>query len=212
MIAIASLTACGPLSEGKTLTGVTSLATSVVSGGAADAETAASPVSGLTREAIEATPADLLLVSLVSRGSADLMTQIGTNGSTTTWVSTDGAAASFDRGMLIASRGTGFDLMGADVAPALASLGRGGQHQRVYDFLESQDEIRTERYSCEMVRAGPDIITIVERTYATTKWEETCANGRVRFVNLYWVESNGTIRQSRQYLSEGIGYFAYQRL
>ncbi|SLN35404.1 YjbF family lipoprotein [Pseudooctadecabacter jejudonensis] len=209
--ALAVLASCGPLGQGVTTSTFTSVAAPLFGTSDNEVEVAA-PQAQLTRAAIEASDAELMLVSLVSRASVDVMTRISTSSRSDTWISTDGVSVTLVDGMIVASRGTGFDLMGADTAAARQSLRRGGSHTRTYDFLDSLDQIVTEQFNCEMTFLEADVITIVERTYSTRKWREDCAGSGVRFANLYWVGPSGQIVQSRQYLSTGIGYIVFQPL
>ncbi|WP_375281101.1 YjbF family lipoprotein [Pseudooctadecabacter sp.] len=211
---IASLAACGPLGEGVTSSTLKGVAGAVLGGAdtAAGQQAASQPQAGLTRAAIEATDADLLLVSLVSRGSVDVMSQIAARSGAVTWISTDGVSVSVSNGMVVGTRGSGFDLMGAETAAARRSLSGGGTHTRSYDVLTGLDQIENSTYACETVFDKSETITIVERDYATQKWKEFCENESVRFTNLYWTTSDGTIVQTRQFISIGLGYLVYQRL
>lgn len=211
--ALLALSACGPLGDGVTSSTLKSFAAPVLTLGSSDAPSPQpAPTAGLTRAAIEAAPSELLLVSLVSRGSVDLLSQVTQTSTTSTWISSDGVSVSLKNGMLVGTRGSGFDLMGADTAAARQSLRGGGTHQRAYDTLENLDKIETATYSCTTRRDSAETITIVERDYAAVKWREDCESSNVRFTNLYWVGRSGEILQSRQFVSVGLGYLVYQRL
>lgn len=210
-----SLAACGPLGEGATSSTLRSAAGSLlgsIDGGDDTAQAPAPAPTALTRADIEAAGADLLLVSLVSRGSVDILSQFSARPGTVTWISTDGVSVTLSDGMIVATRGSGFDLMGADTRAARRSLSAGGTHSRAFDFLTGLDQIETEVYSCTTEFDEAEVITIVERDYATQKWREECSNGQIRFTNLYWTTSDDVIMQSRQYVSLGLGYLVYQRL
>lgn len=204
--ALLSLAACGPLQQENRARGI------VQSLFQQTEEAAPAAAAALTRAAIEAQQMDLLRVSIISLRSTDLLGKVTTNGNVVTWQSSDGVTLAMDRGLLVGTRGTGFDLMGADVAAARASLAGGGSHTRRLDFMNGLDQIEQMSFQCQTVVAGRETITIVERAYATTRYEETCESTRVRFRNIYWVDAGGVIWQSRQWISEGIGYLGYQRL
>jgi len=173
---------------------------------------AASPSVGLTREAIEGSPVNLLRLSLISLESTDVLAEVGVNGTRTTWMSSDGLSFTFDGGLLVGSRGTGFDLMGANVAGAKASLRRGGTHARTHEYLNSLDQIEQMTFQCRTVVTGQETLTIFERSYATSVVEETCTAGEVSFKNTYWRDRLGTIWQARQWISADRGYLGFQRL
>ncbi|KAG1713781.1 hypothetical protein GQR58_002247 [Nymphon striatum] len=166
----------------------------------------------LTRELIEAQETDLLRVSIISRDATSFLVTGGTNGTKVTWLSPDGLSLTFDRGVLVASRGFGDDLMGADVSDALASMESGGNHLRTLDFLTSLDQIERRDFQCETVVSRSEELTIVERTYQTKVIEESCTDGDFSFQNTYWRDVNGVIWQSRQWISPQTGYLGYQRL
>lgn len=209
---LSGLAACGPLGQGATSSTLKTVAESILSGEAA-ANAQPAPQPALTRAAIEAADADLLLVSLVSRGSVDLLSPVSTRPGAVTWISSDGVSVSLRDGMVVATRASGFDLMGADTDAARRSLTTGGgSHSRRYDVLTGLDQIETDTYQCDMAFDKAETITIVERDFATRKFRETCKNDRVNFTNLYWVTSNGQIVQTRQFVSIGLGYLVYQRL
>ncbi len=205
----------GPLSEGKplarlseTVSGIATAATAAP----APAPAAAAAGGGLTRDLIEAAPTNLLRVSLISLSSTDLLTEVGNNAGRTTWMSRDGASFTFQNGLLIASRGIGSDLMGANVSGADGSLARGGSHTRVHDYLTGLDQIEQLTFQCQTIVTDTETITIFERDYVTSVIEETCVSGDLSFKNTYWRDRSGTIWQARQWISAQIGYLGYQRL
>jgi len=166
----------------------------------------------LTRDLIDAQETDLLRVSVISRDATAFLAKAGTNGSKVTWVTVDGLSLTFDRGMLVASRGFGDDLMGSDVDGAIASLSGGGNHLRTLDFLTSLDQIERRSFQCETVVTGTEMLTIIELTYQTEVIEETCTDGDFSFKNTYWRDRNGIIWQSRQWIAPQTGFLGYLRL
>ncbi|MBT8410780.1 MAG: YjbF family lipoprotein, partial [Octadecabacter sp.] len=129
-----------------------------------------------------------------------------------TWLSVDGLSLTLDRGLLVATRGFGDDLMGADVSAALRSLNGGGNHMRTLEFLNGLDQIERPVFECSTRVTGREIITIVERSYATFVLEENCVGENATFKNTYWRDANGVIWQARQWISPLVGYLGYQRL
>ena len=212
MVALAGCGA-GPLSQNKPIAQIGNAAVGTLVALSGNAPTTQAASAPLTRAAIEAAPGDLLRVSLISFETTDVISQFGTKGTQTTWISADGASITLDRGLLIATRGVGDDLMGAEVSGAAASLLRGGgTHTRTLSFLTGLDQIETVTFQCQTVSTGTDAITIFERTYATTVLEETCQNGSQRFKNTYWRDGSGVVWQARQWISAQSGYLGYQRL
>ncbi|MCF2871336.1 YjbF family lipoprotein [Octadecabacter sp. G9-8] len=206
---LALVAACGPLQEGNRAVSLLSGVFGSLSG--ADDSPSEGGVA-MTRAVIEAQEADLLRVSIISRDATAILLKVATNGSKVTWASQDGLSLAFDRGLLVASRGFGDDLMGTDISSAVASLRGGGNHLRTLDFLNGLDEIERRTFQCSTVVTGSESLTIVERTYQTTVLEETCTDSNFGFKNTYWRDRDGTIWQSRQWISVQTGYLGYQRL
>lgn len=213
ILALAALSACGPMASDGIGATVAQGLTSRFAGPADSAPAAGgAPAAVLSRETIEQQDTDLLRVSLISREITTFVLLGGQNGSKFTWLSVDGLSLTFDNGLLVATRGFGDDLMGADVAAAQRSLDAGGNHLRTLEFLDGLDQVERLVFECSTVVTGRETISIVERSYATTILEESCVGESVTFKNTYWRDANGTIWQARQWISPLLGYLGYQRL
>ncbi len=218
-IAIAGLTACGPLQQNNARTAVAlqifqNLAGKVTGSDSdvvVDSGAGTQPASSM-REQIEAVGAPLLRISVISSGITGVVSLAGQNGSKVTWVSDAQTSFTFDDGLAVGTRGFGDDLMGSDVAGVKRSFNGGGSHLRTIDFLNSLAQIERHTYQCQTVQTGRETITIFERAYATNVYEEVCSGDTGDFKNTYWRDSSGVIWQSRQWISAGIGYIGYQRL
>jgi hypothetical protein len=180
--------------------------------GQATQDASTDPRETLTRAQLDVTPQDLLLLSVVARDTAATAQVGGDNGTKRTWLTVDGISVTFDNGVLIATRGLGDDLMGAD-APAVSALSAGaGQHMRTHDYLDGSDRIVRRVFECEVRSEGAQTIEIVERRSRTLKVTEACASRNLAFENTFWITSAGTIMQARQWVSPLVGYIDYQRL
>lgn len=207
--ALAVLTACGPLNEGSVL--ARNADVFAARAGIGDS-TAPPPPPELTRAQIEAQPVDLLRISIISREATSVFTKVAENGPRVTWQSGQGVGVILQGGLVIGTRGIGDDVMGSDVSGAVSSLRGGGNHLRTLEFLNGLGQIERRTYRCQTVRSRNDDIMIFDVTYATTIMEETCTGDAGEFKNTYWVDRNGVIWQSRQWISDGVGYLGYQRL
>jgi len=213
VLVLAALSACGPMaSGGMGMTVVEGLTGRLAGSVDPRAATEGAAPSVLTREAIEQQNVELLRVSIISREITSFVLLGGQNGSKVTWLSVDGLSLTLDGGLLVATRGFGDDLMGADVAAALRSLNGGGNHMRTLEFLDGLDQIERQVFECSTVATGLETITIVERSYATTVLEENCVGENATFKNTYWRDANGVIWQARQWISPLVGYLGYQKL
>lgn len=206
-LAVVALTAsCGPEAGTGTLAGI---AGQVVSGGG---QSQSDPRAGLTREIIEQSGQELILVSVPSRDAAASLIRAGQNGDKVTWISPDGIGLTFRNGILIATRGFGDDLMAADVSDLNRGLSAGRLTVRVHDYLDGEDQIVRRTFQCDLAGGGADTIEIIERSYRTRIIEERCRTRGGSFTNRYWIDGTGRIVQSVQFVSAPVGFVVTQRL
>lgn len=166
---------------------------------------AAGQMPQFTRAQINGATSQLMLLELESdrRGAAFALADM--NSGTRTYASGDGNALIFRQGVVIASRGFGLDLMSSQ-APSLAAIATASApYGRSYQILGDDDQLVARDVTCQSRRLGAESLVISERRYSTQKIVENCRNDQVAFENEYWVESGGQMRQSRQWLGDGIG-------
>ena len=173
----------------------------------------ATGMGGLSREALDAAGGEYMLAAIPSRNSAAVVQRVGENRGENTWISPDGISVTFESGVLVATRGLGPDLMAAEVSGIVAALRQGGgESRRTHEYLDGNDQIVRQIYDCRVTPAGAERITAFDRVYATVKYEENCALGAQRFQNIYWIDSTGVVRKSRQLISPPVGYLDSERL
>jgi hypothetical protein len=176
-------------------------------GGQAPASAPVTPAD--QRAKLEAGGKPVLLVAAAALGRTALLTVRDTKGDVLTW-SADGATFSQRGGVLIQTRGLGADLMSAE-APSVGQLRSGASYQRIYYFLGPDDQGTRRTYDCTSSVVGPESIEIMARSHATTHVTEVCERPLGKVTNDYWIEGT-TIRQSRQFVSSGVGYVEFQRV
>jgi hypothetical protein len=92
--------------------------------------------STITPDAIAATSEPLLFVELTETGQQVIMALTGRNGDVVTWSTADGQSISLQGGVLVATRGFGFDLMSAEVAGTVAALAGGRRdYERFVSYI-----------------------------------------------------------------------------
>jgi len=144
----------------------------------------------------------LLNVTLLERGTQAALEQSGTNGSVTTWVSSDGISVSLDRGVLVATRGLGDDLMAASARPTLDALaGKPDEYRREYRFLSAENHPAYQLMGCTMEPHGSETLT----GKRLMRYDETCRTFSEQHINSYWTDGSGEIVVSRQWISPLIG-------
>lgn len=138
---------------------------------------------------------------------------IADNGTSRTWLAQVGFSASFNDGLLVATRGLNGDLMAADVSQVRTALNAGGGHAvRVQEDLDDQDQIVSKRFECDILAAGTETIDLGLRQVSARKFEETCRNSSLEFTNLYWLDGTGHIISSRQFISRTVAYLRSNEL
>lgn len=172
---------------------------------------AAGPKSlGLTRAALATLPpADLATV--VSTGAQAVIFAVGQNGETATWSSVDDKTLSVRQGQIVATRGLRGDLVAAEVPPLSRLASGSGSHDRVLVTIGEDEKTLRIRYGCTLSVAGGETITLVQRSYATRRVQETCTGEGGGFTNDYWFQG-ATLRQSRQWLGADLGHVLLSRL
>jgi hypothetical protein len=164
------------------------------------------PAPALPTAALAEGPGNVLMVTLLGRNAVAAMTRVGSNNGVETWRTAKGVTLSFRDGILVASRGLGGDLMGANVDGVLAAILRGtGTAQRRHAFLDSEDQIQTSDLTCTFTTDAPEVIAIATGTVEATKVTEVCESPVFVFTNQYWL-SDTEIVQSRQAVSVSAGY------
>lgn len=167
----------------------------------------------LTREQIATSPTPLILASVPATGGQALMAPLLNNGQRQTWGSNDGITVTFVNSVVVATRGLGYDLMGADTDGVFQTIAAGGgSFVRIHDVLNGLGEVERLPYACELTIVGSETVEVLERAYATTKVSEVCRGGEIAFENGYWIEADGTVRKSQQWINDNVRYLVIERL
>lgn len=165
------------------------------------------------RSELEKAGQPILLVSSKALGQTGFLTVSDAKGGVLTWTTPDGATFSQRDGVLIQTRGLGFDLMSAQT-PSIGQLRAvGTPYQRLYFFLGPDDQGTRRTYDCVTSSDGTESIEVLGRVHSTTHLTETCtrSSGGGKITNEFWVEG-AMIRQSRQWVSAGLGYIDFSRV
>jgi hypothetical protein len=212
LVACLGLSACSSNSE-KGLTNET-LNLVIEAAKAKKAGKTAPAASGftLTRAQVASLGIPIDLVEIESRSATAGTFQIATNGDVETWASQDKISLSFRNRVVVATRGLGEDLMSAGV-PTLAQLqSAGSSYQRSHTILDGEDKPVQQTYDCHVGKPVAERITVLERSYATRHITEVCSGPSGSFDNDYWLQSDGKIRKSRQFVSNSVGYVVIEHL
>lgn len=168
----------------------------------------------LTPQAIARVPGPLLFVEVLGNGVQAGLQPGPRNGPVQQWNTVDGASLSLHAGVLTASRGLGGDLISADVEDVVAALGGGrGSGERVHRYLTHENRLEIRAFRCTYTATGSETVTTLAGTFKTRRIEEQCFDAKgTEIVNLYWLDSSGEPRKSRQWLGPLAGYLEIERL
>ncbi|WP_170168856.1 YjbF family lipoprotein [Rhodovulum iodosum] len=169
---------------------------------------AAEPGAEPSRASIAAFTDPLILARVDRTGGMSFIVRTRKYGATEVWQSTDDVSITLIGGILRATRGLGDDLMSSDVMP----LGMQADSGREHYYFGGDARTRLVTFACTRQTLGTERIIVLERAYSARHIAETCQAGETRFTNEYWVDSRGVMRQSRQWVSRGVGYVTLKRV
>jgi len=180
--------------------------------GKATAPTVSPDPEGTTRKALALTVRAVIFVQIVISGLIAALGEFGRNGAVQSYATAQNQTLSLRRGMLVATRGTGDDLMSADTAPAAALIHarRSGAAKHVWRHLDGEGIERSLTMRCTINPAGAQDFPFAGRFWSTIRMDERCVAGPLVVTNNYWVAGDGTIAMSRQWVSRGVGHVTVQ--
>ena len=130
----------------------------------------------LTREQIDKAAVPVLFVKLPS-GQNGTLTPYPGQGIGQTWLGADGATITLQRGVLMASRGMGNDLMGSTSSmPPWSEIKKKKQtYSRALNHITGNNKIFNRTFRCEIQKSGKgEIIKIWDVSFKVAIFEENC--------------------------------------
>ena len=163
--------------------------------------------ASFTPEVLAGIKQPLLAAEMPARKANATMVVVGENAGHRTWVAADGIMLITQDGILTGTRGFGRDLMVSNVSAVGPALRAGsGSVAREMSRIDDEGHVTPTRYQCVITRGGPQQIDLVSRQVATHLVTEACDNPAGEgFVNRYWLDGTGRIRQSDQWVGPGYG-------
>lgn len=158
-------------------------------------------------------PETAMLFQVSGLGIVGLGQLVEASGGRRTYLGETGYSVTFEGDVMVATRGFGKDLMAADVSQVRAAIAqRSGTARRVHEYLDARDQIVRQIYECTFELKGTEEVDLGLRQVETRILSETCQNPRIVFENVYYIDSNGTVIASRQFVSDVIAYLRNNRL
>ena len=137
------------------------------------------------------------------------LTQVADNRGTITYFTRDGISVSMRRGVIVATRGLGEDLLGTSPRRVLSHLSSGsaGDYSRRLVFLDRTSDRDSLLLDCQFRPVGPEIITIARQQIPTLRYSETCFGAEEVVRNTFWLSAaSGETVQASQWVSSDVGY------
>ncbi|WP_164870998.1 YjbF family lipoprotein [Mesobaculum littorinae] len=152
---------------------------------------------------------EVVVLTRRKNDDAALIMPVGRNGTVTTYESVDGTQLLLDRDVLVGTKGFGEDITSAQPPDVRRTRGTA---LRDHYYLNGDEVIRRARFTCTITDTGADSIEVAGRDYPSRKITEACSSDLASFENLYWIEADGTIRQSLQWVGPEVGSLVLERV
>lgn len=166
----------------------------------------------LTPELIAAAaPVPLIALTVENDGRSTVLARMASNGGVDTFSTADKITVSTRDGIVVATRGLGYDLISAN-APSASHIARGqGQHRRSYQTLDGLDQIQNVIYNCALSATGSESVNVAGYSVPARRVSERCESDNALIENEYFVDGAGRIRVSRQSIGPAGGFLRITR-
>lgn len=167
----------------------------------------------INRKRIDDANVPILFVELES-GQNGTLTQYPGEGIGQTWLGADGATITLKKGVLMASRGLGDDLMGGETnIPDWQEIKNTISINREIAHLKNDNKLISRSMLCNVVPTKKKkYVTVFDLSFVVREYIETCSDSFGEIRNIYLVDNNNIVRKSKQYHSETLGYLQIERL
>lgn len=158
--------------------------------------TALQPKSPPLSEFVRPLSNTLLTVGIPTRGAEATLVLVARNQGVETWSTGDNVTVSMQNGVVVATRGLGFDVMGSDVGPTLNALAgrQAGSYVVKRRYLTPDNQPEPVAATCTMGRS------------ANGQFIEDCQSDGVSFQNQYALDGTGRVASSKQWIGPEVQY------
>ena len=167
----------------------------------------------VSREILDGVGVPILFVE-IDRGQNGTLLQYPGEGIGQTWLAVDGSTVTLENGLLKATRGMGDDLMGSEISVTIdwSDLVEVSYERRMA-HLRLDNKTLIKEYSCTFTDMNSmETISLFDADFSVNHVQETCQGSAGSFVNDYYIDTEGLVRNSRQYQGDKIGYMTIARL
>ncbi|WP_268246025.1 YjbF family lipoprotein [Aliiroseovarius zhejiangensis] len=176
----------------------------------------AAPVDpeAIVGKALAATRGPIALVVRPETKAVLAISPVGRNGDYVTWGSAPGQGLTFQRGVLANTRGLGDDLMASRIDTAVSAITarRNATYKREHTYLGDLGQNTSLVVDCTLTRGKTERVSLGAINADAVIMKESCRRGEIAFNNVYWVDGNGRVLKSSQWVGQRIGSLAIQNL
>ena len=167
----------------------------------------------VSREILDSVGVPILFVE-IDRGQNGTLSQYPGEGIGQTWLAVDGSTITLENGILKATRGMGDDLMGSEISDEINWIDlEDVSYERRMAYLRLDNKALINEYTCTLTDMNSmEKINLFDADFSVKHMQETCRGLAGSFVNDYYIDTEGLVRNSRQYQGEKIGYMTIARL
>lgn len=170
--------------------------------------------NAVVSKALAATKGPIALVVRIETKAVLAISPVGRNGDYVTWGSAPGQGLTFQRGVLANTRGLGEDLMASRIDAAVSAITarRNATYKREHFYLGNLGQSTSLVLDCSLARGKSERVSLGAINADAVVMKESCKRGEISFNNVYWVDGNGRVLKSSQWVGQRIGSLAIQNL
>jgi hypothetical protein len=156
----------------------------------------------------------LMLVTLEAQGQTTVMGLYGENGPMRTYALPSEQSLILRSGILVGTRGFGFDMMSAetDAVAALILARKEGAAAKVQRYLDAENVERPLPMECAVSRGDKSEYEVAGLKFRGIQMVEICAFQGQAVGSAYLVSDKGAVLASRQWIGPELGYVTLQTL
>ena len=162
----------------------------------------------------------IILISSVDERTQATLVALGNNKEKLTWVSADGISLTYDKGILIATRGYSQDLLSLKyLNPTDVFKSKHIEYEKVHRYLSGENRYDDVNFKCLGKKEQPKPELFLEYKITLDKFVEDCVSNQYSYKNEYYLLSGTSIViKSKQWISPTNKYFktynfyAFQKL
>lgn len=179
-----------------------------------EAAAATTDPNAVVQKALTATKGPIALVVRIDTKAVLAISPVGRNGDYVTWGSAPGQGLTFQRGVLANTRGLGEDLMASRIDTAVSAITarRNATYKREHFYLGNLGQSTNLIVDCTLTRGKTERVALGAINANAVVMKESCKRGEIAFTNVYWVDGNGRVLKSSQWVGQRIGSLAVQNL